>query len=175
MKAITYASSGPRQVLQPQVVAIPTPKDNEVLIRIHATTAAAVDIKLRSSKAPTAFSLFGLKQPGPIIPGQELAGEIEAVGRKVTRFRKGDQVIGWSGLRLGTYAEDTCLPERGVLFIKPANMTYEEAAPLPVGGLDAMYPLRKAKIQRGEKVLINGAVETWALMRYRLPSTSGLR
>jgi len=138
-------------------VAIPTPKNNEVLIRIRATTATAADYQLRSSKAPTAFSLFGLKQPGPIIPGQELAGEIEAVGRKVTRFRKGDQVIGWSGLRLGTYAEYTCLPERGVLFIKPANMTYEEAATLPVGGLDAVYLLRKANIQRGEKVLINGA------------------
>jgi len=157
VKAIAYASCGPREVLQLQEVAIPTPKNNEVLIRIRATTATAADYQLRSSKAPTAFSLFGLKQPGPIIPGQELAGEIEAVGRKVTRFRKGDQVIGWSGLRLGTYAEYTCLPERGVLFIKPANMTYEEAATLPVGGLDAVYLLRKANIQRGEKVLINGA------------------
>jgi NADPH:quinone reductase-like Zn-dependent oxidoreductase len=92
-----------------------------------------------------------------VIPGQDLAGEIEAVGRKVTRFRQGDQVIGWSGLRLGTYAEYCCLPERGVLFTKPANMTYAEAATLPVGGLDAVYLLRKANIQCGEKVLVNGA------------------
>ncbi len=101
MKAIAYASGEPCEVLQLQEVARPTPKNNEVLIRIRATTATAADWKLRSSKTPTAFSLFGLKQPGPIILGQELAGEIEAVGLKVTRFKKGDQVIGWSGLRLG--------------------------------------------------------------------------
>lgn len=157
MKAIIYTEYGPPEVLQVKEVEKPAPKDNEVLIRIYATTAMAADFQLRSSKAPTAFSLFGLKQPGSIIPGQDLAGEIEAVGRKVTRFRKSDQVIGWTGVRLGTYAEYTCLPERGVLFIKPVNMTYEEAATLPVGGLDAVYLLRKANIQRGEKVLINGA------------------
>lgn len=157
MKAIAYAGCGSGEVLRLQEVARPVPKDSEVLIRILATTAMAADDQPRSSKAPTAFSLFGPKQPGHIIPGQDLAGEIESIGRKVTRFRKGDQVIGWTGLRLGTYAEYTCLPERGVLFIKPANMTYEEAATLPVGGLDAVYLLRKAEIQRGEKVLINGA------------------
>lgn len=157
MKAIAYASVGPREVLQLQEVARPTPKDNEVLIRIHATTATAADYRLRSSKTPTAFSFFGFKQPGPIIPGQDLAGEIEAVGRKVTRFRKGDQVIGWSGLRLGTYAEYTCLPERGVLFIKPACLTYEEAATLTVAGLDTANLLRRANIQPGEQILINGA------------------
>ncbi|HSB03032.1 MAG TPA: NAD(P)-dependent alcohol dehydrogenase [Anaerolineales bacterium] len=135
----------------------PTPKSHEVLIRIHATIAAAADFKLHSSKTPTVFSLFGPKQPKPIFPGQDLAGEIEAVGRKVTRFRKGDQVIGWSGIRLGTYAEYTCLPERGVLFIKPANMTYEESATLPVAGLDTANLLRRANIRPGEQVLINGA------------------
>jgi len=157
VKAIVVASRGPREVLQLQEVAIPAPKNNEVLIRIRATTANAVDGQPPSSKAPAAFSLFGLKQPGPAIPGQDLAGEIEAVGRKVTRFRKGDQVIGWSGLRLGTYAEYTCLPERGVLFIKPANMTYEQAATLPVAGLDTANLLRRANIRPGEQVLINGA------------------
>jgi len=157
MKAITYSTYGPPEVLQLQEVAKPTPKDKEVLIRIHATTAMAADRALRKSKSPSSFGLFGPLRPGPVIPGQDLAGEIEAVGRKVTRFRKGDQVIGWSGLRLGTYAEYTCLPARGVLFIKPVNMTYEEAATLPVSGLDAVYLLRKANIQRGEKVLINGA------------------
>ena len=157
MKAITYASCGPPEVLQLREVARPTPKNNEVLIRIHATTATAGDCEVRSSKTPHAFWLFGPMQPGIIILGQELAGEIEAVGRRVTRFRKGDQVIGWSGLRLGTYAEYRCLPERGVLFIKPVNMTYEEAATLPVGGLDAVNLLRRANIQRGESVLVNGA------------------
>jgi NADPH:quinone reductase-like Zn-dependent oxidoreductase len=90
-------------------------------------------------------------QPGIMILGQELAGEIESVGRKVKRFKKGDQIVAWSGLRLGTYAEYTCLPERGVLFTKPTNMTFEEAATLPVGGLDAVYflesqyPARKVR------------------------------
>lgn len=157
MKAIAYAKCGPPEVLRLQEVAKPTPKNNGVLIRIRATTATAADCELRNSKAPRAFWLFGLMQPGIMILGQELAGEIESVGRKVKRFKKGDQIVAWSGLRLGTYAEYTCLPERGVLFTKPTKMTYEEAATLPVGGLDAVYLLRKANIQRGEKVLINGA------------------
>jgi len=157
MKVVSYSNPGPPEVLQLQEAAEPTPKDNEVLIRIHATTATAADCELRNSKAPRAFRLFGLMRPGIMILGQELAGEIESVGRKVKRFKKGDQIVAWSGLRLGTYAEYTCLPERGVLFTKPTNMTFEEAATLPVGGLDAVYLLRKANIQRGEKVLINGA------------------
>src|SRR5437667_3508303 len=149
MKAIVCTKFGPPDVLQLQEVAKPAPKDNEVLIRIYATTVTAGDSELRGLKVPIAFRLpiriiAGLVIPGPIILGQELAGEIEAVGKEVTRFRKGDQVCGWSGLRLGTYAEYTCLPEKGVLTIKPSNMTYEEAATLPVGGLDAVYFLRKA-------------------------------
>jgi len=157
MKVVSYSNPGPPEVLQLQEAAEPTPKDNEVLIRIHATTATAADCELRNSKAPRAFRLFGLMRPGIMILGQELAGEIESVGRKVKRFKKGDQIVAWSGLRLGTYAEYTCLPERGVLFTKPTNMTFEEAATLPVGGLDAVYLLRKANIQRGENVLIIGA------------------
>ena len=141
MKAIGYANCGPPEVLQLHDVARPAPRKREVLIRIHATTATAADCQARNSKAPREFRFPGLIQPGIVILGQELAGEVEAVGQKVTRFRKGDQVIGWSGLRLGTYAEYTCLPERGVLFIKPVNMTYEEATTLPVGGLDAVYLL----------------------------------
>jgi NADPH:quinone reductase-like Zn-dependent oxidoreductase len=157
MKAIGYANCGPPEVLQLHDVARPAPRKREALIRIHATTATAADYALRKSKSPSSFRLSGLIRPAPVIPGQDLAGEVEAVGQKVTRFRKGDQVIGWSGLRLGTHAEYTCLPERGVLFIKPVKMTYEEATTLPVGGLDAVYLLRKANIQHGEKVLINGA------------------
>jgi NADPH:quinone reductase-like Zn-dependent oxidoreductase len=146
MKAMTYSNPGLPEVLQLQDVAMPAPKDREVLIRIHATTAAVTNLQVRRSKMPR-----------PVIPGQDLAGEVEAVGRRVAQFRKGNQVIAWSGLRLGTYAEYTCLPEKGAVFIKPSCITYEEAATIPVAGLDSTYLLRKANIRRGEKVLINGA------------------
>jgi NADPH:quinone reductase-like Zn-dependent oxidoreductase len=162
MKAVVLTRFGGPNVLQLQEVAKPAPRDNEVLIRIHATTVTAGDCELRGLKVPIAFRLpiriyMGLMRPKPIILGQELAGEIEAVGKDVTRFRKGDQVFGWTGLRLGAYAEYTCLPEKGVLATKPSTITYEEAAVLPVGGLDAVYFLKRANIQSGQKVLINGA------------------
>jgi len=157
MKAIVYSNPGSKDVLQLQEVAIPSPKDHEVLIRIHATTVMAEDIGAGRSKTPGTSRSFHSRHPAIVIPGQDLAGEIEAIGRRVTRFRKGDQIVAWSGLRLGTFAEYTCLTERGTLFTKPANMAYEEAATLPVGGLDAVYLLRQANIQRGERVLVKGA------------------
>jgi NADPH:quinone reductase-like Zn-dependent oxidoreductase len=135
------------------------------LIRIYATTVTAGDSQLRSLKLPLAYrlpirigaSIIKRIRSSPIILGQELAGEIEAVGKDGTRFRQGDQVFGWTGFGLGAYAEFTCLPEKGVLALKPSKMTYEEAAPLAVGGLEAVYFLRKANIQPGQKVLIYGA------------------
>jgi len=151
MKAIVYSNPRRPEVLQLQEVATPAPKDHEVLIRIHATTVMATDFGAGASR-----SLYP-GHPALVIPGQDLAGEVESVGGKVIRFRVGDQIVAWAGLRLGAYAEYTCLPERGALFTKPVNMTYEEAATLPVGGLDAMYLLRQANIQRGERVLVNGA------------------
>lgn len=165
MKAIVWTRFGPPEVLQLQEVAKPAPQDNEVLIRVHATTVSAGDCQLRSLKLPLAYrlpvligvSLFRRIRSRPFILGQEIAGEIEAVGKEVHQFRPGDQVFAWTGIGLGGYAEYTCLPETGVIALKPSNMTSEEAAPLAVGGLEAVYFLRKGQIQRGERVLINGA------------------
>lgn len=147
MKAIAHTRRG----LELQRVPRPTPKRHELLIRIHATTTAASGPQAGLSAAPVNATLLGR------IPGQDLAGEVVAIGRGVTRFRKGDQVIAWSGLRLGTHAEYICLPEKGVVFIKPPSMTYVEAASVPVAGLDTANLLRRANIRPGEKILINGA------------------
>src|SRR4051794_15606466 len=163
MKAIVWTKYGPPDVLQLREVAKPEPKDNEVLIRIGATTVTAGDAQIRGLKIPILFLLpfrlfLGLRKPKRItVLGQELAGEIEEVGKEVTRFKKGDQVFAWAGFRLGAYAEYICLPEKGLLKIKPSTMTYEEAAPLAVGGLEAAYFIRKGNIRSGEKVLIYGA------------------
>jgi len=157
MKAMAYSNPGSPEILQLQEVARPVPKDHEVLIKIHATTAMVTDFGSGRSKESGAFRSLHPSRPAIVIPGQDLAGEVVAVGRRVTRFKKGDQIVAWSGLRLGTYAEYICLPERGMLFAKPANITFEEAATLPVAGLDAVYLLRRANILRGKRVLVNGA------------------
>jgi NADPH:quinone reductase-like Zn-dependent oxidoreductase len=160
MKAIVYTEYGPPDVLQLKEVAKPIPKEDEVLIRIHATTATLYDCWARSSTAPPGFWLFsrigsGLRKPKQPILGTELAGQIEAVGAEVTRIKVGDQVFGFSA-KLGAYAEYICLHE-GAVGIKPANMTYEEAAAVPQGALTALYFLRKGNVQSGGKVLIFGA------------------
>ena len=162
MKAIVLTKFGPPDVLQLREVAKPAPKDDEVLIRIHATTVTAGDCELRSLKLPLwlrlPFQIYVSRiRSGKMILGQELAGEIEATGKDVKRFKQGDQVFGWTSLGLGAYAEYTCLSEKRPLAIKPSNMTYEEATALPVGGLDAVYFMRRSNIQSGQKVLINGA------------------
>ena len=170
MKAIVYTEFGGPEVLQVKDLEKPAPKDNEILIKIHATSVNFGDLLARNFNkvTPREFSMpaplwlpsrlyFGFSKPKVNVLGAELAGEVEAVGKNVTRFKKGDQVFGYPGQGMGAYAEYRCMPESGMVGIKPGNLSYEEAAVLPYGMIMALNLLRKANLQPGEKVLINGA------------------
>src|SRR5690349_11729137 len=170
MKAIVCTEYGTPDVLQLKEVTKPNAKNNEVLIRVYATSINFGDLMARNFKAvsPHKFNMpflfwlpakiaLGLRKPNIPILGSEVAGEIESVGKDVKRFKNGDQVFGYPGQRFGAYAEYLCMPEDGVLTTKPANMTYEEAAVVPYGAIMALNLLRKANIKPGHKVLIYGA------------------
>lgn len=177
MKAVVCSKYGPPEVLQIEQVEKPFPKTNEVLIKIFATTVHIGDTKIRRFEPglgpvkdfffkPIMRMIVGFKGPRKKILGMELSGEIEAVGKDVTLFKTGDPVFASTEFRFGAYAQYCCIPERGIIAIKPTNMTHEEAAPVSNGGITALIHLRQANIKKDQKVLIYGAsgsVGTYAI------------
>ena len=163
MKAIVYTKYGAPDVLQIKEIEKPVPENDEVLIKIHAAEATKADCELRSFKfAVKWFWLplrvaMGVTRPKKQVLGGYFAGEVETVGKDVVKFKKGNQVFGTSKLRFGAYGEYVCLPANYTIAPKPHNMSFEEAAAVPLGGLNALHFMRRANIQNGEKILVNGA------------------
>ena len=163
MKAIVYDSYGSPDVLQIREVEAPSAASDEVLIRVHAAEVTKSDCELRSFRFPVKWFwlplriVMGIRKPKRAILGGYFAGVVESVGEGVTHFKKGESVFGSTGPRMGAYGTYLCLPEEATLAPRPSNMSFEEAAAVPLGGLNALHYLRRAKIQTGESVLVNGA------------------
>ena len=163
MKAILYIEYGSADVLRLEEIARPTPNDAEILIRVRAAEVTKADCELRSFSFPVKWFwlplrlVMGITRPRRRVLGGYFSGEVEAVGKDVSKFKVGDQVFGSAGLRMGAYGEYVCLPAEYTISAKPSNMSFEEAAAVPLGGLNAFHFLRLARVQKGEKVLINGA------------------
>ncbi len=181
MKAVVCTAYGPPEVLELREVAKPVPRNDEVLVRIHATTASTADCELRRFDfAPWIWLpmrlAFGIRRPRRPILGQELAGEVEAVGKDVTSLTRGDRVFATTGIGLGAYAEYICLRENaptGAIATMPSNLSYEEAAAVPYGGSEALGFLRKGNVGSGQSILVNGAGGSFGTFAVQLAKTMG--
>lgn len=192
MKAIVFNQYGPPGVLHLKEVPKPAPGDNEILIKVHATPVSFGDVLVRNFKAvtPKKFHMpflfwligkfyFGFSKPRITTPGSEFSGVVESVGKNVKRFRSGDEVFGYCGARMGAYAGYLCMPENGVVSLKPANTTHAEAAAIPYGAIMALNAVSKVSLKPGQKVLVNGASggigpAIVQLARYRGASVTGV-
>jgi len=173
MKAIELSKYGAPEFLQMNEVEKPSPKDNEILIKIHASSVSSGDARMRRADPFIIRLIFGFKRPRKPILGVVVAGEIEAIGTSVSKYKIGDQVFGSSGMNFGAHAQYVAVPKDAVLALKPSNMTYEEAASIPFGATASMHFLRIANIQQGQKVLIYGASGALGSMAVQLANNFG--
>ncbi len=173
MKAIELTKYGAPEFLEMKEVEKPSPKDKEILIKIHATSVSSGDARMRRADPFVIRLIFGFKRPRKPVLGVVVAGEIESIGKNVSNYKTGDQVFGSSGMNFGAHAEYVSVPEDAVLALKPGNMTYEEAAAIPFGATASMHFLRIANIQPGQKVLIYGASGALGTMAVQLAKNAG--